>query len=53
MIKKNLAAQRLLKSFDQTFLKVWPPAGPPEAFFNSPGTISLGVTAPAAPKVFS
>jgi len=25
------AAQRLNKSFDQTFSKVWPPAGPPEA----------------------
>jgi len=22
--------QRLNKSFDQTFSKVWPPAGPPE-----------------------
>jgi hypothetical protein len=29
---KKLAAQRLNKSFDQTFSKVWPPAGPPEGF---------------------
>jgi hypothetical protein len=28
---KKLAEQRLNKSFDQTFSKVWPPAGPPEA----------------------
>ncbi|MCU0289059.1 MAG: ATP-binding cassette domain-containing protein, partial [Acidobacteria bacterium] len=27
---KEPAAQRLNKSFDQTFSKVWPPAGPPE-----------------------
>jgi len=27
----KIAAQRLNKSFDQTFSKVWPPAGPPEA----------------------
>jgi hypothetical protein len=30
IILKALAAQRLNKSFDQTFSKVWPPAGPPE-----------------------
>jgi hypothetical protein len=24
-------ARRAIKSFDQTFSKVWPPAGPPEA----------------------
>jgi hypothetical protein len=30
LFKKKLAAQRLNKSFDQTFSKVWPPAGPPE-----------------------
>jgi hypothetical protein len=24
-------ARRAIKNFDQTFLKVWPPAGPPEA----------------------
>jgi hypothetical protein len=30
-LMKQLAAQRLNKSFDQTFSKVWPPAGPPEA----------------------
>jgi len=28
---KILAVERLNKSFDQTFSKVWPPAGPPEA----------------------
>jgi branched-chain amino acid transport system ATP-binding protein len=33
---KEPAAQRLNKSFDQTFSKVWPPAGPPEAR-NEPG----------------
>ncbi len=34
-IKKNTRlesrARRAIKSFDQTFSKVWPPAGPPEA----------------------
>jgi hypothetical protein len=25
------SARRAIKSFDQTFSKVWPPAGPPEA----------------------
>jgi hypothetical protein len=28
---KILAVEWLNKSFDQTFSKVWPPAGPPEA----------------------
>jgi hypothetical protein len=27
-------ARRAIKSFDQTFSKVWPPAGPPEAKNN-------------------
>jgi hypothetical protein len=27
----KLTARRAMKSFDQTFSKVWPPAGPPEA----------------------
>ena len=30
-------ALRAIKSFDQTFLKVWPPAGPPEALFLQKG----------------
>jgi hypothetical protein len=29
--KLELSARRAIKSFDQTFSKVWPPAGPPEA----------------------
>jgi len=30
LYKKNPPARRAIKSFDQTFTKVWPPAGPPE-----------------------
>jgi acyl transferase domain-containing protein/enoyl-CoA hydratase/carnithine racemase/acyl carrier protein/ribosomal protein S18 acetylase RimI-like enzyme len=41
----NLTARRAIKRFDQTFSKVWPPAGPPEAekvLLITGGTRGLG-----------
>jgi hypothetical protein len=35
--KNEIRIRNILnKSFDQTFSKVWPPAGPPEAIRQSP-----------------